>query len=101
MLEVRINSEGQKIDGTLFSPEHPKTLRPALVLFHGWTSQKGRHLGRADKLASLGLSTLAVSFRGHGESEGNFDALSRADPKILAPIDIQIFAWMKKNNLID
>lgn len=26
---------------------------------------------------------------------------STADPKILAPIDIQIFAWMKENKLID
>lgn len=65
MLEVKIDSAGQKIDGTLF-PIDADGLHPAFVFFHGWTSRKDSHVISAEKIASLGVTTLAVSLRGHG-----------------------------------
>ncbi len=79
MVETKIDSGGQEIDATLFPLQKTGELRPAFVFFHGWTSRKDRHLIRAEKLASLGVTTLVISFRGHGESEGEFGKLSRKD----------------------
>jgi uncharacterized protein len=78
METVSIDVVGQRVDGTLFRQD-PNKLTPAFMFLHGWTSRKDRHLERAQALASLGMTTLAISFRGHGNSEGDFNQLSRFD----------------------
>jgi uncharacterized protein len=78
METVSIDVAGQRVDGTLFQQASDKP-SPAFMFLHGWTSRKDRHLERAEALASLGMTTLAISFRGHGNSEGDFNQLSRFD----------------------
>lgn len=48
----------------------PKKGRPALVLLHGVAAGRGEWSGLAGRLAKKGYGSLAVDFRGHGESGG-------------------------------
>lgn len=76
------NRADQKLYGSLFVPEKPISPRTGVVLVPGWRSHKGRHEHRAELLAQLGMTTLAVNLSGHGiegqgKSEGDVETLSR------------------------
>jgi uncharacterized protein len=79
MAEIPLLVDGQKIDFTLFTTRNTSASKPAFLFLHGWTSRKDRHVLRAEKINTLGVTSMAISFRGHGDSEGDFDKLSRAD----------------------
>ena len=72
-------SNNQKIKGTLFYPEKLKAENPAVLFFHGWTSDETGYKPRAQALTKLGYICLTISLRGHGESSGKLEDFSRAD----------------------
>ncbi len=66
MLLIRLKTEdGQTIAG-LFEKAGGKTV----LLLHMMPSRKESWRGLAEKLNQAGFSTLAIDFRGHGESQG-------------------------------
>lgn len=70
--KVSIPVKNQSMDGTLYIPELKKDKFPAIVIFHGRDSSQARYTDRAEELAKAGFLTLIFSFRGCGESEGQF-----------------------------
>ena len=75
--EVFFEVDGQKVHGTLVTPEQINEKHPALLFLHGWMSNNRNNVRYAEQLAELGIVTLAIDFRSHGESEGSRKALSR------------------------
>lgn len=69
---VKIPVKNQHLDGTLYVPEDGEGRLPGVVIFHGRGSQKTRYTDRAEELARAGFITLVFSFRGCGESDGDF-----------------------------
>ena len=70
----------QKIQGALLLPEtEQKTDSSAVLFIHGWTSSQKGYIPRAQAVSNLGYICLTFSMRGHGESEGNLEYLSRKD----------------------
>jgi hypothetical protein len=72
MKKVTYDSNGLKIHGTLCIPETKDKPFPAVIIFHGMTSSEASYIALTEKLEKLGIAGLAVSMRGHGESEGDF-----------------------------
>lgn len=70
--EVKVPVKNQFMDGTLYVPDENGEKLPGVVIFHGRGSQKGRYMDRAEELAKAGFITLVFSFRGCGESNGDF-----------------------------
>jgi len=77
---VEVQNEGQKIIGSLHLPENAPKPMPAVVFCHGFA---GNRIGKyrlyvliARRLAELGIASLRIDFRGSGESEGNFSAMT-------------------------
>jgi esterase/lipase len=79
MIDVTFSSEGQKIDGSLILPSITKEKLPAVIFFHGMTSSKEKYVPIAETIAKEGIVGLALSLRGHGKSEGNFNKLTVSD----------------------
>jgi alpha-beta hydrolase superfamily lysophospholipase len=60
-------------DGTRLYGEwhHPTgTPRGAALVVHGYADHGGRYVEVAQKLAGIGLATLAIDYRGHGRADG-------------------------------
>ena len=70
--DVKIPANGKNLDGTLYIPSDKEGPVPGVVIFHGRGSRKARYTDRAEALADAGFMTLIFSFRGCGESEGDF-----------------------------
>ena len=74
MTEERVNflSDGLRIAGVLRFPDAPAARSPVVVLLHGFGSNKsGAWIGiTAALLARWGYASLAIDFRGCGESDG-------------------------------
>lgn len=79
MESVSFLSEGQRIDGTLTLPEKRAFKIPGVIFFPGMTSNQDGYISRAQRLAENGIAGLALSLRGHGTSEGNFNTLTIHD----------------------
>lgn len=71
--------DGQAVKGTLLFPEKVKSKTPAVLLIHGWTSSEKWYIPRAVAISRLGYICLTFNLRGHGDSEGVLDELSRKD----------------------
>ena len=70
----------QKIQGTLLIPDNEQKIdSPAVLFIHGWTSSQKGYISRAQAVSNLGYICLTFNMRGHGESEGNLEYLSRKD----------------------
>ncbi len=69
---VTFSSEGLKLSGVLHVPEGAKAPLPAIVVLHGFGSNKngGVSMAAAQLFASLGYITLRFDMRGCGDSEG-------------------------------
>lgn len=80
MVQEKISflSEGQRIDGTLIMPEN-SGLVPAVIFFPGMTSNQDGYVPIAQRLTQLGIAGLALSLRGRGTSEGDFNTLNIHD----------------------
>lgn len=74
-----LSSNGQKMDSSLILPSITKEKVPAVLFFHGMTSNKEKYLPIAEALAKQGMAGLVLSLRGHGKSEGDFNQLTVSD----------------------
>jgi uncharacterized protein len=70
--KVSIPVENQTMDGTLYIPDISKDKIPAVVIYHGRGSSQVRYTDRAEELVQAGFITLIFSFRGCGDSDGEF-----------------------------
>ncbi len=71
---VTFLSDNLIINATLVLPNDKTNKHSGVVIFHGMNSSKASYVGLAQELASYyGIAALAVSMRGHGESEGDFN----------------------------
>lgn len=80
-LGVVIDNKGQKIFGVLHKPFTKSVAKyPAVLICHGFAGNKvGKHriyVSLAEKLASAGIASLRIDFRGCGDSEGNFSEMT-------------------------
>jgi pimeloyl-ACP methyl ester carboxylesterase len=73
-MKISFESQGQKISGNFLEGRSNK---PAFLFIQGWTGNQ--NLMAAETLAKAGYAALTYDMRGHGDSEGDLAALSRAD----------------------
>ncbi len=74
MKEVTFStSDHLKIHATLVMPEQASEPLPGVITFHGMTSSETGYVPLLEELAKRGIAGLAVSMRGHGKSEGDFN----------------------------
>ena len=83
---VSFKNEGHTLVGILRFPHKIQKPLPAIVLLHGFTSNKnedtiiGKNVGMfqytAQRFSEAGFITLRFDFRGHGESDGDFKELT-------------------------
>lgn len=69
----------QKLRGVFILPKILKDKNPAVLFIHGLTSQKENSFQYANGLAKLGCISFLFDMRGHGESEGDINALTLKD----------------------
>lgn len=79
MQKVSFQSDGLNIHGTLVMPDEVNKPFPGVIIFHGMTSSEAGYVPLAAKLAEHGIAGLAVSMRGHGESDGDFNKSTVAE----------------------
>src|SRR6185369_420883 len=77
--EVTFQSGDLSLHATLVLPRHQKHSFPGVILFHGMTSSEKSYSALASSLAEIGIAGLAVTMRGHGESEGDFNKATVAE----------------------
>lgn len=63
---------GQKIVGTIYRPKQNVGLLPGVVMYHGRGSSSARYTDRAEAVVKREIATLIFSFRGCGDSQGDF-----------------------------
>ncbi len=68
--------------------------KPVVLILHGLTSQAKNYELLCEDLANVGISNLAVSLRGHGESDGDFNSLNYYDG--LKDVEAA-FTWLLNN----
>lgn len=73
-------NHGQQLIGMVHTPDRVTGLCPAVVFFHGFTGTKVEphriFVKTARKLASVGFYAFRFDFRGCGDSEGDFSAMT-------------------------
>ncbi len=72
-------SDSLTIHGTLAIPPAVKKPCPGVIIFHGMTSSENSYITLTQSLAEQGIAGLAISMRGHGESEGDFERSTVAE----------------------
>jgi pimeloyl-ACP methyl ester carboxylesterase len=73
---VYMRVEDEHILGTLISPG---TLLPGVLFVHGWGGSQEQYVARARELAALGCVCLTFDLRGHAQTLGRQDSVSRED----------------------
>ena len=77
---VFIKSHGERLAGYLHLPERRRGLVPAVVFLHGFTGSKAEFrrsfVRMARALQRVGIASLRFDFRGSGDSEGEFSAMT-------------------------
>jgi dienelactone hydrolase len=96
--KISFLSEGQKIRGTLIKPKKIVSKIPGVIFFHGMTSSEKGYIPIAEKLAQHGICAMALSIRGHGNSEGNFNKLKV--PNAIKD-GINAYDFLASHNFID
>ena len=79
MEQIHFYSDGQRIDGSLVTPEKMRGNHPGVIFFHGMTSSERGYIPIAQRLAKKGIVAMTLSLRGHGSSEGDFNKLTVND----------------------
>jgi dienelactone hydrolase len=82
------------LKGYLAHDKHQKGRRPGILVVHEWWGQNKQVLGRADMLAGLGYTALAVDMYGDGRQAGNFDEASKLAQEISNNPDIRRARFM-------
>jgi pimeloyl-ACP methyl ester carboxylesterase len=87
--EVEIAIEGQRIGGTVLTPE---TKVPGLLFVHGWGGSREQDMIRAGSIAALGCVCLTFDMRGHGETEEQQRTVTREHnlDDVLAAYDLLV-----------
>lgn len=77
--KIELSVDSQKIKGTFFYPEIVKDKNPAVIFFTGMTSNENRYMDIATELVKNNIIVFTLSYRGHGDSEGDFNSLIVTD----------------------
>lgn len=73
---VELIVDGQKVRGRFYVPDsEPKKL--AVLFLHGWTGKPNDRA--AEFLARHGYYALTISYRGHNDSDGDINKITRQD----------------------
>ena len=73
---VDIVVDDERIEGTVIAPN---TVIPGVLFVHGWGGSQQQYLARARDIAALGCVCLAFDLRGHGDTEGQQETITRED----------------------
>ena len=76
---VKIPVNNESIDGTLIAPAAAGKGRPGTLLVHGWGGSQQQYLESARAIAALGYACLIFDLRGHAESRGQHESVTRED----------------------
>lgn len=71
---IEIKVDGEKIAGTYVTPS---TKLPGILFVHGWGGSQEKYLERAREIATLGCVGLTFNLRGHGDTQLQFETVSR------------------------
>ncbi len=84
---IDIPVAGERIAGTLVTPG---VLIPGVLFVHGWGGSQQQYLARAREIAALGCVCLTFDLRGHADTKGQYDTVSRKDNlgDLLAAYDV-------------
>lgn len=84
---IDITIAGEQIAGTLVTPG---VLIPGVLFVHGWGGSQQQYLTRAREIAALGCVCLTFDLRGHADTQGQHDTVSRKDnlDDVLAAYDM-------------
>ena len=74
-LDIPVN--GQSIQGTLIMPLHPEPEVPGTLFVHGWGGCQDQYLTCARAVAALGSACLVFDLRGHAETRGQYETVTR------------------------
>lgn len=99
---VEIESDGWKIIGDLLLPRSPSPM-PALILLNGAAVDRSHYEGMAEELARVGIASLRVDLRGHGESV-NLGKFVPGDGEFLAASSHDVaaaFQFLRADKRID
>lgn len=79
--KVEFLSDGLTLCGTIFSSARASKLgsQPAILIVHGWKGSERGYETVARLIASLGATVFTFNLRGHGNSDGEKYAGSRAE----------------------
>jgi pimeloyl-ACP methyl ester carboxylesterase len=87
--KINIPIAGERIAGTLVTPG---VLIPGVLFVHGWGGSQQQYLTRAREIAALGCVCLTFDLRGHVDTHGQHDTVSRKDnlDDVLAAYDLLV-----------
>jgi len=76
-IEIPVN--GDSIEGTLIAPAAVAKGRPGTLLVHGWGGGQEQYVASARAIAALGYACLIFDLRGHAETRGQHETVTRED----------------------
>lgn len=76
---VGIAVNGQSIGGTLIAPQRLEPGAPGALFVHGWGGSQQQYLASARAIAALGSACLVFDLRGHAETRGQCETVTRED----------------------
>ena len=87
---VEITVNGQSIGGTLIAPASLEPGTPGALFVHGWGGCRAQYLASARAIAALGCACLIFDLRGHAETRGQHETVTREDNlhDVLAAFDL-------------
>jgi uncharacterized protein len=71
--KVSFKSGEETLSGNLIIPDDSNDPVPAVVFYHGSSSDQSGYIPRAEAVSQKGIVCLTFDFRGCGESEGSLD----------------------------
>jgi pimeloyl-ACP methyl ester carboxylesterase len=74
---VEIGVNGESIDGTLIVPAAMERGTPGTLFIHGWGGSRSQYVGCAHRIAALGSACLIFDLRGHAETRGQYETVTR------------------------
>jgi len=87
---IAIRVDGTSIDGTLITPATAAPGTPGTLFVHGWGGCQQQYLASARAIAALGSACLIFDLRGHAETRGQYETVTREDNMhdVLAAYDV-------------
>ena len=76
-IEIPVN--GDSIEGTLIAPAAVAKGTPGALLVHGWGGGQEQYVASARAIAALGYACLIFDLRGHAETRGQHETVTRED----------------------